>query len=415
MAQFDANKDGKLQRDELRNLLAFLHPSRPPTEENLDYLVERATAIESHSMRIPGKKNGAVGWHDLRQVVSWYGDYVKDQLYIDSIYSRFDSDNSGSLERSEIGALLRSVAPEDCVVDDADVEYILENFDTDQDGVIGRDELLPMLAKWAQVAYTKVEQQQAEERRRNVAAHWRDFRGAVTQVGEAAASTQVGGKIANLVAAARQQQKKEVAISRWHVAAEKGSPQKSKGPRALLDLVAAARAQKSVEDLAAAAAPSSAASSTTEEDGRSTPGDGSDEAAPALAATKALSVVELSPEMLEIMTRTHSRSSSLSVGDRDGPWHKSDHDLARRLSRASKRAIAANAFALHGPSATRTTLLAGPSVESVREESDAALPIAEEAALPEKAQAARGASPRKVQQVKPEGVPARGSSMCVIQ
>ena len=77
--EFDENKDGKLQRGELRALLTWLHPSRPPSEENLDYLIERATAIESASIRIAGNKDGAVAWHDARQTVLWYGDYCKDQ------------------------------------------------------------------------------------------------------------------------------------------------------------------------------------------------------------------------------------------------------------------------------------------------------------------------------------------------
>ena len=45
--RFDENGDGRLQRDELRALLTWLHPSRPPTEENLDYLIEKATAVVS--------------------------------------------------------------------------------------------------------------------------------------------------------------------------------------------------------------------------------------------------------------------------------------------------------------------------------------------------------------------------------
>lgn len=41
--QFDANGDGKLQREELRGLLTWLHPSHPPTDANLGALRLRAT------------------------------------------------------------------------------------------------------------------------------------------------------------------------------------------------------------------------------------------------------------------------------------------------------------------------------------------------------------------------------------
>ena len=84
MEQFDTNGDGKLQRDELRALLTHLRPLRPPTEENLDELIKKATAIETSTLKLPGRADADIGFHDVRQTVLRYHEYCKDQAYLDS-------------------------------------------------------------------------------------------------------------------------------------------------------------------------------------------------------------------------------------------------------------------------------------------------------------------------------------------
>ena len=118
--QFDFNQDGKLQREELRALLAHLEPERPATEENLDFLLEKATAIETYTMRIAGDKNGAVSWHEARKTVELYHEYCRDQKYLDSVFERFDYDKNGTLDLQELPALLQEVAPPGATVDISD-------------------------------------------------------------------------------------------------------------------------------------------------------------------------------------------------------------------------------------------------------------------------------------------------------
>ena len=445
--EFDTNKDGKLQREELRALLTFLHPSRPPTEQNLDYLVERATAVESSSTRIPGNKNGVVGWHDLRQVVLWYGDYCKDQSYIDSIYTRYDVDGSGKLESTEIFTLLRAVAPEECAVDEADVRYILESFDTDKNGVIDRDELLPMLAKWAQVAYTKVEQQRLEEKRLSVRHQWHNLQGAVASVGDAVVETQVGSRLASIASLARQQQQHTQTVrSRWQTAAHAGSPQKESKGTAILRLVAAAREKQKYD----AAVPSGdRASSSDSPAGVSGAGSvGSGDVPPAaMPQTNGVSIEgPLSPrqqrvlaaanaqpptaEALLAMSKVHSRSSAEVVGDLDGPWRRSDRALARRLSRAAKQARAVEALRLpertsatDGSARPRPLSVASAHSSSAATHGSSASVIDEEPALadakaspnpsPSAGPVRMSASPRAME-TRPEGGPAKGSGLCNI-
>jgi len=156
MSKFDINGDRLLQRPELAALLEYLHPERAPDEATLDFLIEKATAIESFSMRIAGNKNGAVSWHELRPTVARYHDYCKDQQYLDAVFRRFDVDASGTLDEAELPALLRAVAPSGCPVEDADVQYVFEKCDANGDGLISREEVLPMLASWTRLAVQRV-------------------------------------------------------------------------------------------------------------------------------------------------------------------------------------------------------------------------------------------------------------------
>lgn len=98
-----------------------------------DFLIEKATAIETHSLRVKGNKHGDIGWHDARETVARYTDYCKDQEYIDGVFSKYDSNDDGWLDREDLLQLLGAMAPIECTdsVDETDVAYILEQCDAE--------------------------------------------------------------------------------------------------------------------------------------------------------------------------------------------------------------------------------------------------------------------------------------------
>ena len=317
--KFDENGDGMLQRSELRALLTWLHPSRPPSEDNLDFLIVKATEVRTSSLNLPGRKDGAVAWHDAREAVLTYGDMVKDQAYIDSIFKRYDRDDSGTLEEGELLSLLKAVAPDGCEVDETDVAYVLEQTDKNGDGVIDRDELIPMLAKWTQIAFVKLEkgkaQAQAEaEAARPISKNWQALK---------SSAVSGGGRLRDIVASAQQQHKKEVATKRWASAGEalvKRTPSQAEGGEAkpssgagahrLLQVVAAARKMREQE------ANGEASMTNTTDDS------GSDASTPADS---------LPPNVLG---RLHSRNDVRAAGvDRDGAWHASDRSFHKEFTR----------------------------------------------------------------------------------
>ena len=90
--KFDANGDGQFQRDELRQLLIFLYPNNPaPAEETIDLLIERATAIETASLKVRGNKDGAVSRNELLETVLRYRDHIAEQQYLDKFFDEYDT------------------------------------------------------------------------------------------------------------------------------------------------------------------------------------------------------------------------------------------------------------------------------------------------------------------------------------
>ena len=75
---FDTDGSGSLDREELRQLLVYVQPNYPPTEAALDFLLEKATEIDTYSMHVKGDVNGTVTWGATKEV--WQPASVRDVL-----------------------------------------------------------------------------------------------------------------------------------------------------------------------------------------------------------------------------------------------------------------------------------------------------------------------------------------------
>lgn len=160
-SQFDTNRNGVLERDELRALLQHLHPDHAPDEKMLDWLIERATAIESFSLQLSGSLHGAVSRLAISKTVEKYDSVVRQKTRLDEIFGTADVDGSGKLERSEVLAMMNDLASKTPSLrhvraDEADVEWVLESCDMDNDKTsVSREELYQALATWKELAQTK--------------------------------------------------------------------------------------------------------------------------------------------------------------------------------------------------------------------------------------------------------------------
>lgn len=146
--------------------MSHLHPETPVEEEALDMLIERATAVESVSLRLRGDKDGVVSARHVGPTVQRYAAYVRQKKALDELFTKHDADGSGTLECSELLGIMMEYAVKGGVhvaVDEDDVNHVLEACDKDGDQTVSRIELLPALATWRDIVSERRTQAREEE------------------------------------------------------------------------------------------------------------------------------------------------------------------------------------------------------------------------------------------------------------
>ena len=149
--KFDINHDQGLQKSELFELLKLFQPDAdPPDELMLSYLMSVSAKIDGEVCTV--KRSS------LQKVMMVYRDYAANKDRIDPIFEKFDRDQSGFLERSELLRLLKTFHAEDPESypepEEYDSEFILTLIITENDkahspeGSIAKDEVLPAIATW---------------------------------------------------------------------------------------------------------------------------------------------------------------------------------------------------------------------------------------------------------------------------
>ena len=153
--QFDVNRSGALEREELRSLLTHLHPDSPPDDRALDLLITQATEIRSYTVTLKGDPHGAVGADSLWGVTCGYATYV----LASAAFSRLDRTDQGVIALRDLPTLMREAAEgRDC--DKSDVDFVIDSLTEnasvtglastlrDDNSSVSREELIPAFAAW---------------------------------------------------------------------------------------------------------------------------------------------------------------------------------------------------------------------------------------------------------------------------
>lgn len=153
--QYDENSSGVLEREQLKQLLIDHGPKYAPEPDDacLDELMKQATAIDTTGDGVAdtcGVKRDA-----LEEVINSHYLYVQEKSQIDAIFRRFDTNQSGVLEKDQLLNLMKMYGPDVKNISQSDVDFVLEKCDVSATGTVLPSEVLPAIAIWKELVKQK--------------------------------------------------------------------------------------------------------------------------------------------------------------------------------------------------------------------------------------------------------------------
>ena len=88
MRKYDDNKDGKIGRTELGNLLTDCNEGKRPSEEEIEYFHRIADMHDGHA-------DGSLEKNDLEYAINCWKAYLRHQSEIDEAFDKYDQDKNG--------------------------------------------------------------------------------------------------------------------------------------------------------------------------------------------------------------------------------------------------------------------------------------------------------------------------------
>jgi len=148
MKKYDTNRSGKLEKNQVRQLLTDLDsstpPNTPPTEEELNVIMQLADDKCS---------NNAIDLSELKTAMTAWHVYTTTRKDIEQALKKYDVSNSGKLEVDELKEYLKELNGGIEVPAD-EVNWVLGQADIFGDGAVNQHELVLATAAW----YANVEE-----------------------------------------------------------------------------------------------------------------------------------------------------------------------------------------------------------------------------------------------------------------
>lgn len=133
----DKNKDGILQKSELKELMVYINDGKYVDDQDVDDLM----------VLCDKSKDGAIDKSEFLSTVMLWNAYVQTLPDMEALMNKYDADHSGKLDATELKKLLTDLN-DGIAVDDDEVSWVLKNADLLGDGKIGRLELEKAIAVW---------------------------------------------------------------------------------------------------------------------------------------------------------------------------------------------------------------------------------------------------------------------------
>ena len=145
--KFDCDKNNELDASELTKLFIHLEPDAVKDDSVGPFLTHQC--------------NDVVTQDNCMNIIKKFRYYLKQKVYLDGLFDKYDADKSGILQANELIQLMKDKARgpsgmgEEIEVDEADVETVLEVCGSEDLTGIPRENLLSAIAEWHVIAGKK--------------------------------------------------------------------------------------------------------------------------------------------------------------------------------------------------------------------------------------------------------------------
>mmetsp|Transcript_46520 Transcript_46520/g.81919 ORF Transcript_46520/g.81919 Transcript_46520/m.81919 type:complete len:217 (-) Transcript_46520:198-848(-) len=148
MAKYDTNKSGKLEADQVRQLLTDTDGTtpkgQPPTEDELDFVLKVADQ----------SGDGSLSFSELEFALKSWNVYLRQKDKMGDAFDTYDKSRNGELSQEEMKAYLTDLNNK-YPVSDEEVEWVMQEADVFGDGKIRKVEMVMATSAWYALADAK--------------------------------------------------------------------------------------------------------------------------------------------------------------------------------------------------------------------------------------------------------------------
>ena len=167
--ELDKEKTGLLGKEQLRDLLLAVHPGATVDDGMVEYVAHMSQKARLASGEDAGEDGVRLRREDLPPVIRAAKYYLHKSDYVDQIFTQFDVDKTGTLNREQLKQALMHVEremakdrahksgalfPQEFKITDAELDHILLTSDWDKTSVLSKEEVLFAIALWNYTAKT---------------------------------------------------------------------------------------------------------------------------------------------------------------------------------------------------------------------------------------------------------------------
>ena len=147
----DVDNDNKFDSEELKSLFHHIEPTFALSEEAGKFLLDKISSVEE------------INKENVMEIVRKYRHYAKQWDKLNELFTKYDKNRNGILEKNEIRSLMIDKArgvmnvSQTVTVTEEDVDYVmrLANPNYKKEGGISREQLMTAVSQWYHLASLK--------------------------------------------------------------------------------------------------------------------------------------------------------------------------------------------------------------------------------------------------------------------